>query len=148
MSERKEKAKEMLKDKQLDDVKHYVTGEGKNSAPYYGFLNIEECADITVKNCVFTARKQYSPGTYDMKLTRALNVTFENCTFFLPGGWTETPGCPRTIDKRYPEYDRHGPSAGSKFTVRYAKNFKVINCDIQLAKEDARPEIAYFDYEE
>ena len=79
---------------------------------------------------------------------RIEDVTFENCTFFLPGGWTETPGCPRTIDKRYPEYDRHGPSAGSKFTVRYAKNFKVVNCDIQLAKEDARPEIAYFDYEE
>ena len=64
----------------MDSVKHYVTGEGNTSAPYYGFLNIEECADITVKNCVFTARKQYSPGTYDMKLTRALNVTFENCT--------------------------------------------------------------------
>lgn len=64
----------------LDGIKHYVTGEGKTSAPYYGFLNIEECADITVKNCVFTARKQYSPGTYDMKMTRALNVTFENCT--------------------------------------------------------------------
>ena len=64
----------------LDGITHYVTGEGKNSAPYYGFLNIEECADITVKNCVFTGRKQYSPGTYDIKMTRALNVTFENCT--------------------------------------------------------------------
>ena len=79
---------------------------------------------------------------------RIEDVTFENCTFFLPGGWTETPGCPRTIDKRYPEYDSHGPSAGSKFTVRYAKNFKVVNCNITLDKEDARPEIAYFDYED
>lgn len=64
----------------LDSITHYVTGEGKNSAPYYGFFNIDECADITLKNCVFTARKQYSPGTYDIKITRALNVTLENCT--------------------------------------------------------------------
>ncbi len=84
---------------------------------------------------------------------RVEDVTFENCTFFLPGGFTEQDvtdnaiGCPKTIDKRYPEYDRHGLSAGSKFTVRYAKNFKVVNCDITLDKADVRPEIAYFDYE-
>ncbi|MBQ9748499.1 MAG: hypothetical protein IJV98_06910 [Clostridia bacterium] len=79
---------------------------------------------------------------------RIEDVTFENCTFFLPGGWSEQPDCPKTIDKRYPEYDRHGASAGSKFTVRYTKNFKVVNCDIHLASEDVRPEIAYFDYED
>ncbi len=85
---------------------------------------------------------------------RIEDVTFENCTFFLAGGFTEQDvteneiGCPKTIDKRYPEYDRHGLSAGSKFTVRYAKNFKVVNCDIQLANADVRPEIAYFDYED
>ncbi len=85
---------------------------------------------------------------------RVEDVTFENCTFFLPGGFTEQDvteneiGCPKTIDKRYPEYDRHGLSAGSKFTVRYAKNFKVVNCDITLDREDVRPEIVYFDYEE
>ncbi len=85
---------------------------------------------------------------------RIEDVTFENCTFFLPGGFTESDvtdnaiGCPKTIDKRYPEYDRHGLSAGSKFTVRYAKNFVVKNCDIQLDKADVRPEIAYFDYED
>ncbi len=85
---------------------------------------------------------------------RIEDVTFENCTFFLPGGFTEQDvtenaiGCPKTIDKRYPEYDRHGLSAGSKFTVRYAKNFKVVNCDITLDKADVRPEIAYFDYED
>ena len=64
----------------LDGITHLVEGEGAASAPYYGFLNLDECADITVKNCVFTGRKQYSPGTYDIKMTRALNVTFENCT--------------------------------------------------------------------
>ena len=79
---------------------------------------------------------------------RIEDVTFERCHFELPGGVEETPGCPRTIDKRYPEYDRHGMSAGSKFTVRYAKNFVVRDSEITLDKPDARPDIAYFDYED
>lgn len=79
---------------------------------------------------------------------RIEDVVFERCHFELPGGVQETPGCPKTIDKRYPEYDRHGMSAGSKFTVRYAKNFIVRDSEITLDKEDARPDIAYFDYEE
>jgi hypothetical protein len=36
----------------LDSITHLVEGEGKASAPYYGFLNLDECADITVKNCI------------------------------------------------------------------------------------------------
>ena len=63
----------------LDGIAHYVTGEGEKSAPYYGFLNLDECANVTVKNCILTARRKYSPGTYDIKMVRALNVTFENC---------------------------------------------------------------------
>lgn len=79
---------------------------------------------------------------------RIEDVVFENCHFELPGGATEQPGCPKTIDKRYPEYDRHGLSAGSKFTIRYAKNVVVKNSDITLDNPDVRPDIAYFDYEE
>lgn len=79
---------------------------------------------------------------------RMENVTFEKCRFILPGGFDKVPGCPSVIDKKYPEYDRHGLSAGSMFTVRYAKNFRVTDCDITLEKPDARPDIAYFDYEE
>ncbi len=75
------------------------------------------------------------------------DVTFRNCDFTLAGGATELFGEPKTIDNRYPEYDRHGPSAGHAFTVKYAKNFKVENCKITLEKEDVRPQIAYFDYE-
>lgn len=78
---------------------------------------------------------------------RIENVTFENCRFALPGGFGQTPGCPKTIDKFYPEYDRHGLSAGSAFTVRLAKNFLVQNCEITWDSADVRPEIAYFDYE-
>lgn len=79
---------------------------------------------------------------------RIEDVTFEKCRFVLPGGFRTKPGCPVTIDKKYPEYDRHGLSAGSMFTVRYAKNFRVLDCDIVLESPDVRPDIAYFDYEE
>lgn len=79
---------------------------------------------------------------------RIEDVVFERCKFVLPGGFSERPGCPGTIDQKYPEYDRHGLSAGSEFTVRYAKNFKVIDCDIVLEKDDVRPGIVYYDYEE
>jgi hypothetical protein len=66
----------------------------------------------------------------------------------LPGGATEVPGEPRVIDARYPEYDRHGASVGHAFTVKYAKNFRVENCEIVLENPDVRPEIAYFNYED
>ena len=79
---------------------------------------------------------------------RIEDVTFEKCYFALPGGFSETPGCPKTIDKRYPEYDRHGLSAGSAFTVRFAKNFRVTDCTVTWDAPDTRPETAYFDYEE
>ena len=79
---------------------------------------------------------------------RIENVKFKDCYFVLPGGYTEIPGEPRVIDNRYPEYDRHGESAGYAFTVKYAKNFKVENCKIELENPDVRPESAYFEYEE
>ena len=73
------------------------------------------------------------------------NVTFENCFFALPGGFDTVPGKPAPIDAKYPEYDRHGLSAGYAFTVRYAKNFTVKDCKIVLEKPDVRPMAAYFD---
>ena len=79
---------------------------------------------------------------------RVEDVVFENCHFELPGGATEQFGCPKTINKGYPEYDRHGPSAGSQFTIRFAKNVVVKNSEITLANPDVRPDIAYFDYED
>ena len=78
---------------------------------------------------------------------RIEDVTFERCRFALPGGFTEVPGVPRPIDKRYPEYDRHGLSAGAAFTVRFAKNFRVTDCELTLDSPDARPLIAEFDCE-
>jgi len=75
------------------------------------------------------------------------NVTFENCFFELGGGFDFVPDAPNPIDARYPEYDRHGLSAGHAFTVRYAKNFTVKDCKIVLEKPDVRPMIAEFDTE-
>ncbi|MFT5122891.1 MAG: hypothetical protein ACI97B_001523 [Verrucomicrobiales bacterium] len=72
----------------VDGLEHYVTGEGKQGAPYGGFLNIGHCANVTVRNGVFTAHKTYrvrlgnfkkKMGTYDMSMGRALNVLLVNC---------------------------------------------------------------------
>lgn len=72
----------------IDGIEHHVTGEGNQGAPYGGFLNIQQCANVTVSNAVFTARKTYRTklgnfkkkmGTYDLYLERAMNVSFINC---------------------------------------------------------------------
>ena len=79
---------------------------------------------------------------------RIENVSFENCRFELSGGFDHIPDAPKPIDAKYPEYDRHGQSAGHAFTVRFAKNFKIKNCKVKLEKKDARPMAAFFDTEE
>jgi hypothetical protein len=69
----------------IDGVTHYVTGEGPTGAPYNGFVSINHCAYVTVRNCVFTGHKTYqSPttamGSYDIGMGNAISVTFLNCT--------------------------------------------------------------------
>lgn len=74
----------------VDGLEHRVTGEGDHGAPYGGFINISNCAYVTVKNCILTGHKVYSTigsagvpvsmGTYDISINRALNITFENCS--------------------------------------------------------------------
>ena len=74
----------------VDGLKHEVIGEGDHGAPYSGFVNIADCAYVTVKNTVLTGRKTYSTigsagrpvsmGSYDILVDRALNVSFINCT--------------------------------------------------------------------
>jgi hypothetical protein len=71
-------------------LEHRITGEGDHGAPYGGFINIGECAYVTVKNTILTGHKTYqtigaaglpvSMGSYDLSLNRALNVSFVNCT--------------------------------------------------------------------
>jgi hypothetical protein len=70
-------------------LEHRITGEGDHGAPYGGFINIGDCAYVTVRNTILTGHKVYqtigsagvtvSMGTYDLSLNRALNVSFVNC---------------------------------------------------------------------
>jgi hypothetical protein len=70
-------------------LEHNVTGEGDNGAPYGGFINIGDCAYVTITNTILTGHKVYQTigsagvpvamGTYDLSLNRALNVSFINC---------------------------------------------------------------------
>lgn len=74
----------------VDGVEHLVTGEGDRGAPYGGFISIDSCANVTVRNCILTGHKTYSTigsagkpvtmGTYDISVNRALNVSFVNCS--------------------------------------------------------------------
>ncbi len=73
-----------------DGLEHRVTGEADHGAPYGGFINISDCAYVTVKNTVLTGHKTYSTigaagkpvsmGSYDISVSRALNVSFVNCS--------------------------------------------------------------------
>jgi hypothetical protein len=73
----------------VDGLEHRVTGEGDQGAPYGGFINVGNCANVSVRNTVLTAHKTYrtvgsagvpvSMGTYDISLNRALNVSFVDC---------------------------------------------------------------------
>lgn len=74
----------------VDGLEHRVTGEGDHGAPYGGFINVGDCAYVTVKNTILTGHKTYSTigaagvsvtmGTYDISINRALNVSFVNCS--------------------------------------------------------------------
>ncbi|WP_345246202.1 right-handed parallel beta-helix repeat-containing protein [Nibrella saemangeumensis] len=73
----------------VDGLEHRITGEGDHGAPYGGFLNISDCAYVTVRNTILTGHKTYSTigaagkpvsmGSYDISANRALNVSFINC---------------------------------------------------------------------
>lgn len=73
----------------VDGLEHRITGEGEQGAPYNGFIDVSDCAQVTVKNALLTGHKTYetigsaglpvSMGTYDISISRALNVSFINC---------------------------------------------------------------------
>nr|WP_236032843.1 hypothetical protein [Algoriphagus pacificus] len=74
----------------VDGLEHRIIGEGDQGAPYGGFLNISNCTNVTVQNTVLTGHKTYqtignagkpvSMGSYDISISRALNVSFINCS--------------------------------------------------------------------
>ncbi|HMI03050.1 MAG TPA: hypothetical protein VK541_11245 [Pedobacter sp.] len=74
----------------VEGLQHHIKGEGDHGAPYGGFINIGECAYVTVKNTILTGHRTYSTigaagkpvtmGTYDLSVNRALNISFVNCS--------------------------------------------------------------------
>lgn len=76
----------------VDGLEHRITGEGDHGAPYVGFINISDCANVTVRNTTLNGHKTYqtigsagkpvSMGSYDISVARALNVSFVNCRQF------------------------------------------------------------------
>lgn len=73
----------------VDGLEHRIIDEGEHGAPYGGFINIDSCANVIVQNSVLTGHKTYrtigsagkpvSMGTYDISISRSLNVSFMNC---------------------------------------------------------------------
>jgi hypothetical protein len=74
----------------IDGLRHYIKGEEDHGAPYGGFINVGECAYVTVKNTILTGHRTYGTigaagtpvkmGSYDLSINRALNVSFINCS--------------------------------------------------------------------
>ncbi len=72
-------------------LKHLVTGEGEQGAPYTGFICVRDCYNFTIENCVLTPHKTYttegadpgskvSMGTYDFNLNGTVGVTMRGIT--------------------------------------------------------------------
>ncbi len=76
----------------IEGLEHRITGEGDHGAPYSGFININDCANVTIRDTTLSGHKTYrtigsagkpvSMGSYDFSVTRALNVSFVNCRQF------------------------------------------------------------------
>ncbi len=74
----------------VEGISHYIEGELDHGAPYSGFLGINHCAEVEVKNCLFTAHRTYITyraenkpvpmGTYDLGFGSAIGIKIENCS--------------------------------------------------------------------
>lgn len=65
---------------EISGFTHYVTDEMESCSPYSGFFLANDCANVTVKDCTFTAHRVTAQGTYDICPTRVTNLSFINCT--------------------------------------------------------------------
>ena len=71
----------------VQNVAHYITGEGETGAPYSGFLMISDSYKPTVRNCILTPHftyytvgsgKSITPmGSYECQVTNTIDLTFE-----------------------------------------------------------------------
>jgi hypothetical protein len=75
---------------EIDGVSLRVTGETEVGHPYSGFLNIQQCANVTLRNCSIDSRKTYrtigtagkpvSMGSYGYNASLAVNFRMIGCT--------------------------------------------------------------------
>ncbi len=73
----------------LDGIEHYVENEVslsefmKNDHPgahYFGFYHAELANEVTLKNCVLTARRSYRFSTYEFYASRVNKISLIGCT--------------------------------------------------------------------
>ncbi|MEP6725297.1 MAG: hypothetical protein ABJC98_05765, partial [Bacteroidota bacterium] len=74
----------------VDGLEHRITGEEDHGAPYTGFINLSDCAYVTIKNTVLTGHRTYTTigaagkpvqmGTYELSVNKSLNISFINCS--------------------------------------------------------------------
>ena len=74
---------------QISGIEHRITGEGKQGAPYGGFINITGAANVVLKKARLTGHKTYKTignankpvpmGSYDLQINRSLNVLIKDC---------------------------------------------------------------------
>ena len=97
---------------------HYVEGEIDHGAPYGGFLNVTECANVNVVDCLLTAHliywteskvpgKPVAMGSYDINFGSVVNGNCKNVT--------QTTDI---MDKRY----------WGIYTSNFSKNLTLENC--------------------
>lgn len=75
---------------EIDGVTLRVTGEGDVGHPYSGFLNVQQCANVTLRHCSIDGRKTYqtlgaagkpvSMGTYGYSASLVVNFRMIHCT--------------------------------------------------------------------
>ena len=65
----------------IDGVSHDLAGEAASTAVYFnGFIEIEDCADVTVKNATVVGHKPIDGyDGYEFLFQHSLNVTVQNC---------------------------------------------------------------------
>lgn len=73
----------------VENLKHYVKGEAEVGHPYSGFIKVQNCADITLRNCFATGHKTYktigaagkpvSMGSYDYNMNSVVNLRMVGC---------------------------------------------------------------------
>jgi hypothetical protein len=74
---------------EINGVTHRVTGEGATGQPYAGFLNVQRCSNIVLRNCRIDGRKVYQKignagkpvpmGTYGYMASEVVDLRMIGC---------------------------------------------------------------------